>query len=260
MKALLTFVLAALMLGARADAQAPTATATNAALRYWMAFALMKDPPADQATMELLDRVASGASPWDEARLGKFVDDNRDSLQIMRRATKLASCDWGLEYELGSNTPIAHLAKARVLGRLNGADAARLAARGQTDAAIDAWLAGIRFSQHVAKGGTLISLLSAKLSLSPALKSLARVLSQSRVDAARRKEIEVTLNGIPPAGLDWADAMKREAELVAARKRLDPKLNAEMPVQSRVNQTSAEVSAEILAVRASLASAAQRGR
>ena len=258
MKTALTFLLAALMLVVRADAQAPAVT--NAALRYWMAFALMKDPPTDQATMELFDRVAAGTSAWDESRLGKFVDDNREALQIMRRATTLSSCDWGLEYELGPNTPIAHLARARVLGRLNGADAARLAARGQTADAVDVWLAGIRFSQHVAKGGTLISLLSAKLSLTPALKSLARVLSQSQVDAARRKEIEATLNAIPQTGFDWADAMKREAELVAARKRLDPKLNPEMPMQSRVNQTSAEVAAEILAVRASLASAAQRGR
>src|SRR5438270_588844 len=92
---------------------------------------------------------AAGAPPA-SITLGKFVDDNRESLQVMRRATKLMACDWGLEYELGPNTPIAHLAKARVLGRLNGAEAARLAARGQVAAAVDVWLAGIRFSQHVA--------------------------------------------------------------------------------------------------------------
>src|SRR6266853_674197 len=125
---LTTCLIAACLLVSRADAQAP---ATNAALRYWMAFAVMHDPPADQATAQLLDRVAAGTAPWDEAKLGKLLDDNREALQIMQRATRLASCDWGLEYELGPTTPIAHLAKARVLGRLNAIAGARLAARGQ---------------------------------------------------------------------------------------------------------------------------------
>jgi len=225
-----------------------------------MAFAVMKDPPTDQATMQLFDRVAAGTAAWDEAKLGKYVDENSEALQIMRRATKLTSCDWGLEYELGPRTPIAHLAKARVLGRLNGADAARLAARGQVGAAVDVWLAGIRFSQHVAKDGTLISLLSARLSLSPALKSLARVLSQSPVDAVHRREIEATLNAIPQTGFDWADAMKREADVLATAKRLDPKIAAPMPSQTKLNEISAEVAGEVATVRANLASAARRDR
>src|SRR5437667_145389 len=69
-----TCIIAACLLGARADAQAPS---TNEALRYWMAFAVMHDPPAGQATAELLDRIAAGTSPWDEAKFGKLLDDNR---------------------------------------------------------------------------------------------------------------------------------------------------------------------------------------
>src|SRR5438034_5441509 len=100
MKRLFTIgIIAACLLGARADAQAPPA---NAALRYWMAFAVMHDPPAGQATAELIDRVAAGTSPWDEAKLGRILDDNREALEIMQRATTLADCDWGVEYELGS--------------------------------------------------------------------------------------------------------------------------------------------------------------
>jgi len=258
MKIVTTIVLAGLMLVARADAQAPATT--NAALRYWMAFALMKDPPSDQATMELFDRVASGASAWDEAKLGKFVDDNREALQIMQRATKLPSCDWGLEYELGPNTPIAHLAKARVLGRLNGVEAARLDARGERAAAVDVWLAGIRFSQHVANGGTLISLLSARLSLSPALKSLAR--AAPRLDTSERQQVEAALRAIPESGFDWADAMKREAEVLATAKKRDPKITAPMPNQSSVDKVANDVRAERKQLLDALspASGAQRGR
>jgi hypothetical protein len=211
-----------------------------------MAFAVMHDPPADQATAELLDRVAAGTSPWDEVRLGKILDDNRQALEMMRRATVLPSCDWGLEYELGPNTPISHLAKGRVLGRLNGVDATRLAASGQLAQAVDVWIAAIRFSQHLASGGTLISLLSARLSLSPALKSLARIAPQ--LDAPRRRQIDAAVRAIPEAGFDWTDAMRREAEVLATAKRLNPALNAPMPSQAAVDRTANEIRAERLAV------------
>ena len=240
---LATGIIAVCVLASRADAQAPSA---NAALRYWMAFAVMKDPPADQKTMELLDRVGAGTSPWDEAKLGKILDDNREALEGMQRASKLTSCDWGLEYELGPRTPVVYLAKARVLGRLNAISAARLASRGQLAQAVDVWLAGVRFSQHVAHGGTLLSQLSARLSLSPSLKSLARVAPQ--LDAARRKEIAAVVSAIPEAGLDWVDAMRREAEVLALAKRMNPKETAGMPSQTKVDSIAAEVRAERKAV------------
>src|SRR5712691_5989974 len=121
----------------------------------------------------------------------------------MHRASTLPTCDWGLEYELAQHTPIAHLAKARVLGRLNGVAAASALAHGQAPQAADIWLAGVRFSQHVARDGSLISLLSARLSLSPSLKSLARLAPQ--LDAGRRKEIAAVVGAIPEAGFNWAD-------------------------------------------------------
>jgi len=166
----------------------------------------------------------------------------------MFRATHLPTCDWGLEYELGPNTPIAHLARARVLGRLNAVAGARLASQGQWTQAVDVWLAGVRFSQHVAHDGTLISLLSARLSLSPSLKSLAHAASQPSVDAARRRQIADLVRAIPDAGFDWAAAMRREADLLVVAKRLDPKVNAVMPSQTRVNSTADEIRAERKAV------------
>jgi len=246
LEVLTTCAVAVCLLASRGDAQ----PATNAALRYWMAFALMKDPPDGRSgiTAEFLDRVGAGTAAWDETQLGSIVDDNREALMIMWRATKLPVCDWGLEYELGPQTPIAHLAKARVLARLNAVAGARLASRGEWGRAVDVWLAGVRFSQHVANGGTLISLLSARLSLSPSLKSLVRAASQSSVDAGRRQQIAAVVGAIPDAGFDWADAMRREADALAIAKRLNPGLNAPMPSQAAVDRTANEVRAERRAV------------
>jgi hypothetical protein len=109
-------VLGGLVAPKAADAQP---LAQNAALRYWMAFAYMQNPPADQDTAELLEMVASGKAAWDESRLGKILDANAEALDFLERGPAIPDCVGGLEYELGSETPVAYIATARVLGRLN---------------------------------------------------------------------------------------------------------------------------------------------
>ncbi|HET9832960.1 MAG TPA: hypothetical protein VFP91_14660 [Vicinamibacterales bacterium] len=212
MKRVLTFCVVAIgLLLPRADAQtAPNAA--NAALRYWMAFAVMRDPPADKATADLLEHVAEGNEAWDEAKLGPIVDDNRQALAIMQRASTLAFCDWGLEYELGSRTPIAHLAKARTLGRLSVIAGRRLQAQGQASQAVDMWLAGVRFSRHIAEGGSLISALSGRRVMELSLRAMHRDDVLKALDASTKKRLELFLRALPEDGLDWSAAMRRDAQ------------------------------------------------
>jgi hypothetical protein len=207
MKIAITLAMTACLLASRTDAQAPP---TNAALRYWMAFAVMRDPPADQATADLLQNVSEGREPWDEAKLGRIVDDNRQALDIMQRASTLTSCDWGLEYELGPNTPIQHLAKARTLGRLAVVAGKRLQAQGQLSQAVDMWLAGVRFSRHIAEGGSLISALSGRRVMQSNLWAIHRQNLLRSLDEATKKRIETVVRALPEAGFDWSAAMKRE--------------------------------------------------
>ena len=212
MKQVLTFCVVAIgLLLPRADAQT-AASSANAALRYWMAFAVMRDPPADKATADLLEHVAEGNEAWDEAKLGPIVDDNRPALAIMQRASTLAFCDWGLEYELGSRTPIAHLPKARTLGRLSVVAGKRLQAQGQAPQAADMWLAGVRFSRHMAEGGSLISALSGARVMQLGLRALQRDEVLKALDATTKKRIELFLRALPEDGLDWSAAMRRDAQ------------------------------------------------
>jgi hypothetical protein len=211
MRRLMTGVLIAIVTASVSGAgQTAPAASTNAALRYWMAFAVMQDPPADKDTADLLERVTDGRARWDEASLGKILDDNREALAILQRATSLQSCDWGLEYELGSSTPIAHLAKARTIGRLIVLAGKRLAARGDRTQAVDAWLAAIRFSQHIPQGGSLIGALSAKRVLEPGLRALNGDGVIPALDAAGRKRVEAVVRALPAAGLDWSAAIGYE--------------------------------------------------
>ena len=242
MKTVTTCIILAFLLVSRADAQAPS---VNAALRYWMAFAVMKDPPAQNngITLELMDRIAAGTAPLD-ARITRVLDDNREALEIMRRASAFPLCDWGLEYELGSFTPIAHLAKGRVLGRLSVLAGQRLAAGNQWGQAVDVWIAGVRFSQHLAQGGSLIAALSARSVLRPALNALVKATAQPSVDAAQRARIATAVRALPDAEFDWDAAMKREEESVAIYRRQHPGAKAEMVNPAMVNRSKEEARAE----------------
>src|SRR5215471_2252604 len=171
-----TFLLAVacLLLTATANTQTKTSETRNAALRYWMAFADMEDSFADKATQELLEKTAAGEAPWDEAKLGPILDKNEEAIRRMQRATKLPECDWGLEYSLGPRASVAYVSRARVLGRLNTLSGIRLVAKGDSLHAVEAWLAGIRFSQHLAQGGTLLSTLVAKSVLISNMNAIAQ--------------------------------------------------------------------------------------
>jgi hypothetical protein len=236
-KVIAACMLVASLTGSRVEAQAPS---QNAALRYWMAFAMMKDPPADQATADLLEQVvsnyqfAANKARWDEARIGPILDANAEALSIMQRGSTLPFCDWGLEYELGSDTPIAHIAKARVLGRLKILEGVRLFHQNRFAEAADAWLAAVRFSQHVANGGTLISALVGEALLTPALRFLGHPVTIRRVSTLERAlapaqlaQIAAVVRSLPVQGVDWDAAIAREAATVRETQRKDP--GATMP-------------------------------
>jgi len=206
-------LLVLLFAAAAAHAQTkPPAGTRNAALRYWLAFADLQDPPADQATANLLEKTAAGEAAWDETKLGPILDKNETAIRKMQRATQLPECDWGLEYDLGPRASIAYVPKARVLARLNTLDGRRLAARGEKQKAVDAWLAGIRFSRHLASGGTLIFSLVAKMGLISNFHALTEAAESGALSSAEKRQIEAAARALPDTGLDWGRALEYEED------------------------------------------------
>ena len=195
---------------ARPQAKYPPQT-RNAALRYWMAFAEMKDPPADKSTQDLLEKTSAGGAAWDETRLGPILDANGEAIRTMQRATRLPECDWGLEYDRGVRAAIPYVPRARVLARLNQLAGMRELAKGDSQAAVDAWLAGVRFSQHLATGGPLIFALVAKSALLPNLRALSSESRQRHLSDAQRKHVSEALKGLRQDGFNWAAAWGLEA-------------------------------------------------
>jgi hypothetical protein len=183
----------------------------NAALRYWMAFAEMADRSADDATVKLMEDVLSGTASWDEQRLGPIVEENSAAVQMLKRATELPECNWGLEYSRGAAMSIGHLPKARVLARLNALYGARQMAKGDTVGAVNTWLAGLHFAQDIGKDIGLIGLLSAKPAFLANLHLLAQAVQSGLVNAELQSKIRSQLQKLPNDGLNWTDSIKAEA-------------------------------------------------
>ena len=99
-----------------AAAQIPDARpdlGTNAAMKYWQAFALL--PTLDRDQEKLLQEW--NKVPLDAAAL-KLIDGSRMSLVYLHRGAKLRRCNWSLDYEDGIGLPLTYCPRARVLSRL----------------------------------------------------------------------------------------------------------------------------------------------
>jgi hypothetical protein len=182
----------------------------NAALRYWQAFAELKDPPPNQGIQAEMERILSGEATWDEAKVGGVVAANEIALGIMQRATKLPDCDWGVEYNRGPEASIAFVPRAHVLARLNTLQGIRERAQGRSQAAVDTWIAGIRFAQDLTKGGSLIFALTAKSVLLLELRTLTAEARQGRLTTMQKKQLHTAVSALPADGFDWGLAWEMD--------------------------------------------------
>lgn len=178
----------------------------NAALRYWMAFAEMQDPPSDATTQALLGKTAAGQVAWDGKTLGSILDSNGEAIRIMQRATKLPECDWGLEHSEGPRASVIYGPRARALARLNTLEGIREMANGNSQRAVEAWLAGVRFSEHLATGGPLIFTLIAKSMLLPNLHAISVEAKQGHLSDSQKKQVFILLKQMPEAAFNWGVA------------------------------------------------------
>ena len=195
--------------GGSAQVKLPLET-KNAALRYWQAFAELKDPPPDPGIQKEMEKVLSGEAPWDEAKLSGIVAANDIALGIMQRATKLPDCEWGVEYSRGPQASIAFVPRAYVLSRLNTLRGIRGMAQGQPQAAVDTWIAGIRFAQDLTKGGSLIFSLTAKSVLILEMHTLTAEAKQGRLNSSQRKQLYAAVKTLPEDGFDWGLAWEMD--------------------------------------------------
>lgn len=204
---LLVFAFVVFGIVSRASAQISYPPNTkNAALRYWIAFSEMQDLSADKPTQDLLEKTVSGETPFDEKKIAPILDANKFAIEIMQRGTELPDCDWGLEYSSGISASIAYAPRARALSRLNTLEGMRQLAAGDTQSATNTWLAGVRFSRDMARGGSLIFALMAKNALLQNLRALSEAAASGKLTAAEQRQILTTIRSLPDDAFDWSAA------------------------------------------------------
>ncbi len=208
-------VIIAFLTAGPAMSQRKVSLADNAALRYWAAFSKLQDTAiTDQEAKELnsaLDRMG----PFDISRYNDLIQKNTLALEIMARGTLLPKCDWGLDYGLGADVLIDYARSALALGRLNILYAIHLYHSGNKDGAITALVAGLRFSQDLANGGSLFATLAAKDLLVTHLTAVSDTVRMGQISTAQRSRLQHAV-AILGNGLDWPAAAKRDLEALGS--------------------------------------------
>jgi len=189
--------------GAQAQATFPLET-KNAALRYWAAMAELREPIVDDdATMNLLSATFAGRVEWDEKKLGPLLDSNLDAIRTMQQATKLPECSWGFDYRHEERTPPWFLMRARRLAQLNGYEGIREMAHGDSQAAVNTWLAGLKFAQDVSRSGPVIVALVAGAMFLDNLEPLRDSARRGKLSEEEKKELSAFVKAMPEDGFDW---------------------------------------------------------
>src|SRR5262249_1133007 len=77
--------------------------------------------------------------------------------------------------------------------------------------AVDAWLAGIKFSQHLAQGGTLLSTLVAKSVLISSVNAIAQASRHGSLSPREKSVALKAIQPLPACGLNWSAAWNLDA-------------------------------------------------
>ncbi|HZR64223.1 MAG TPA: hypothetical protein VFA85_03690 [Terriglobales bacterium] len=208
------FVLMSIFFAQEVFAQEKSSLADNAALRYWAAFSELQDSgiTADQA--KELDLILDGTAPYRDDVYKDLLERNVPALKVMARGTRLQNCDWGLDYGLGSDTPVEYARKALQLGRLNVLYAFHLSLAGDKDGTAHTLAAGVRFSRDVANGSSLFGTLVASDLLVTHFHAIEGLLHLQGITAAQKSELRAAISHLRPAGLDWQAAVNREFDVL----------------------------------------------
>ena len=207
-------LLMSMFLSQEVFAQEKSALAGNAALRYWAAFSELQDSGITADQVRELNLILGGTAPYRDDAYKDLLERNAPALNVMARGTKLRNCDWGLDYALGSDTPVEYVRKALELGRLNVLYAFHLSLAGDKQGTAHTLAAGMRFSRDVANGSSLFGTLAASDLLVTHFHAIEGLSHLQEISSAQTSELRAAISQLGPSGLDWQAAVDREFDVL----------------------------------------------
>lgn len=180
----------------------------NAALVYLRHIELIDDDFKNAAATALADADA----PIPDA-LAQRLADFTDSADAIERASRLDTCDFAIERELGPYALLPHLGRLRALARVLAADARRLEETAQPEPAARRIATIVRMSEHLAHDRVVISSLVGLACQRLALAEIERALDRGRLDDPARAILREALREIDPANpVGLREALAGDAE------------------------------------------------
>ena len=211
---LVSLIAIPLLFTGTAVSQQRTGLGNNAALHYWVAFSEMQDSGITSEQAKELSLILKGTAPYGDLSYRELLERNIPALTAMARGTGIPNCDWGLDYELGPQTPVEYARKSLELGRLNVLYAFHLSLAGDKEGTTRTLIAGVHFSHDVAAGGSLFATIVAKDLLVNHFKAIEGLLHLQALSDAQRPELQKAIAQLGSSGLDWQTAMKHEFEVL----------------------------------------------
>jgi hypothetical protein len=190
------------LLAAIASADPPARQGSNAALKYWQAFATL--PKLSDAEQQKLSEYLT--SPWD-AHAREILKKGEYSLKMLHQGAVIPRCDWEVSQEEGVNVLFPQAQAARVLCNLACMRARLRFEEGRNSEAVDDIVAALTLGRHISLTGTNIMLLVGYGIEQVAGETLARHLP--RLDPTSIKVVQKRLDDLPQ-GSNTAAAMQTE--------------------------------------------------
>jgi len=165
----------------------------NAAMQYHTAWMLLEPVLEIEGMSEVeIQAVQNGKLP--ESYIG-LLEDNQDFIEILIQATKLKSCDFGVNYENGVNAILPQLSVMRQTAHMLRSDAKRLEET-DMDAAVERYAATICVGEHAAQTnivvGSLVGIAIAKM----ATKEIQRLLDENVLNSGQAELLALALDRV----------------------------------------------------------------
>lgn len=181
----------------------------NAAVLYYKAFLILKEPSKDVQKM-MGDLRDGKIKPNDEIR--QCLQDNRHVIEFAETAAGVWDCDWGYDISKGFDVMLPELSKIRMTAFLLTAQAQILAEEGDYKAALDKCLTIHKMARHVGDRMLISHLVGTALNVL-ANKRIGDVLSQMPDDIETLTRLKNQIYDISSRANSLKGAMSSEREI-----------------------------------------------